>query len=48
MDPEYGDPDLSSRLNVRIQQLEDAYNTFHDSELSDEDAERVLRQVFPE
>ena len=48
LDPDYGDPDLASRLKVRIQQLEDAYNTFHDSTLSDEKAERILREVFPE
>ena len=47
-DPEFNEPDLVSRLRVRIRQLEDACNTFHDSELSDEKAERILRQVFPE
>jgi len=48
LDPEFHEPHLASRLQVRIKQLEDAYNTFHDPELSDEKAERVLRQIFPE
>jgi hypothetical protein len=47
-DPDFNEPDLVHRLQVRIQQLRDAYNTFHDPELSDEEAERVLKQVFPE
>ena len=47
-DPDFDEPDLVSRLQVRIQQLEDAYNTFHDRTLSDEKAEQVLREVFPE
>jgi hypothetical protein len=46
-DPDFNQSDLVSRLRVRIQQLEDAYNTFHDPELSDEKAERILQQVFP-
>jgi hypothetical protein len=48
VDPSFADPDLVSRLHVRIQQLEDAYNTFHNPKLSDEEAERISRQVFPE
>ncbi len=39
-DPDFDEPDLVSRLQVRIQQLEDAYNTFHDRTLSDEKAEQ--------
>src|SRR4051794_34966698 len=48
LDPEFNAPDLASRLQVRIKQLEDAYNTFHDPELSDEKAGRILQQIFPE
>ena len=48
VDSSFADPDLVSRLHVRIQQLEDAYNTFHNPKLSDEEAERISRQVFPE
>src|ERR1035438_1716767 len=44
-DPDFNDPDLTSRLQIRIRQMEDAYNTFHDSELSDEKAEQILSQV---
>ena len=47
-DPDFNEPDLVSRLQVRIRQLQDAYATFHDSTLSDAQAENVLKQVFPE
>lgn len=47
-DPDFNEPELVSRLKVRIQQLKDAYNTFHDSELSEEKVEEVLKQGFPE
>ena len=47
-DPEFNEPDLASRLRVRIQQFKDAYDTFHDSELSEEGAAEILKQVFPE
>jgi hypothetical protein len=47
-DPDFDESDLVPRLQVRIQQLEDAYNTFHDRTLSDEKADQVLREVFPE
>jgi len=46
-DPDFNQSDLVSRLRTRIQQLEDAYSTFHDPELSDEKAERIVQQVFP-
>ena len=46
-DPDFNEPDLVSRLQVRIQQLEDAYNTFHDPTVSEEKANRVLAEVFP-
>jgi len=47
-DPEFNEPDLVSRLQVRIQQLQDAYETFHDATLSDAKAQEILKQVFPE
>jgi len=47
-DPEFEDADLAARLQIRIRQLKDAYETFHDPELSDEKAEHILKQVFPE
>jgi hypothetical protein len=47
-DPEFNEPDLVARLQVRIQQLQDAYDTFHDATLSDEQSEKILKQVFPE
>jgi hypothetical protein len=47
-DPQFGEPDLLSRLQVRIQQLQDAYDTFHDTTLSDAQAQEILKQVFPE
>ena len=47
-DPDFNEADLVSRLQVRIQQLQDAYNTFHDTTISDDRAEQMLRQVFPE
>ena len=46
-DPEFNEPDLITRLQIRIQQLSDAYSTFHDPELSDERTEQILQQVFP-
>src|SRR5205823_907458 len=42
-DPDFSEPVLVSRLNVRVRQLQDAYDTFHDRELSDEIAERILK-----
>ena len=47
-DPDFNEPDLVARLQVRIRQLQDAYDTFHDPTLSDEQAEQILQQVFPE
>jgi hypothetical protein len=47
-DPEFNEPDLISRLQVRIRQLQDAYDTFHDPKFSDAQAEEVLKQVFPD
>ncbi len=47
-DPGLDEPDLVSRLQVRIRQLQDAYDTFHDTTFSDAQAEEVLKQVFPE
>ena len=40
--------DLLARLQIRIRQLKDAYDTFHDPSFSDEEARRILKQVFPE
>lgn len=47
-DPDFNEPDLVSRLQIRIRQLSDAYNTFHDPVLTDSKAEAILHQVFPE
>jgi len=47
-DPEFNEPDLVSRLQMRVRQLQDAYNTFHDTAFSDSQADEVLKQVFPE
>jgi hypothetical protein len=47
-DPDFNLPDLTARLQVRIRQLQEAYDTFHDATLSDEQAGLVLKQVFPE
>lgn len=46
-DPDFNEPELAARLQVRIRQLQDAYDTFH-ATLSDEQAERILQEVFPE
>ena len=46
-DPGFNEPDLVSRLKVRIQQLQDAYDTFHDPTFSDEQADELLKQIFP-
>ena len=46
--PDVYEPDLVGQLKVRIQQLQDAYDTFHDGTLSDAKAEQVLQTVFPE
>ena len=48
LDPDFNEPDLASRLQIRIKQLEDAYSTFHDPTVSDEKADQILKQVFPE
>jgi hypothetical protein len=47
-DPGFHEPDLVSRLKVRMRQLQDAYETFHDATLSEAQAEDVLKQVFLE
>ena len=47
-DPDFNEPDLTARLQVRIRQLQDAYDTFHDDTLSDAQAGEFLKQVFPE
>ncbi len=46
--PDFYDRDLTARLQIRIRQLQDAYDTFHDASLSDEQAEKILKEVFPE
>ena len=46
--PDINERDLSSELRVRTQQLQDAYDVLYDTELSDEEAEQILKQVFPE
>jgi len=46
--PGFNEPDLVSGLQVRLRQLQDAYDTFHDLTHSDAQAEEVLKQVFPE
>lgn len=47
-DPDFNEPELAARLQVRIRQLQDAYDTFHDTSLSDEQAGKILQKVFPE
>ncbi|MGO8766834.1 MAG: hypothetical protein ACLQSR_17085 [Limisphaerales bacterium] len=47
-DPDFNEPKLKVRLQVRIQQLQDAYDTFHDTALSDAQAGKILHDVFPE
>jgi hypothetical protein len=47
-DPDFNEPDLTARLQVRIHQLQDAYDTFHDPAFSDDQAEEILKRVFPE
>jgi hypothetical protein len=47
-DPDFNEPDLVARLHVRIRQLQDAYDTFHDTSLSNEQSAEVLKRVFPE
>jgi hypothetical protein len=47
-DPDFNDSEMTARLHVRIRQLQDAYDTFHDPTLSDAQAGEFLKQVFPE
>lgn len=47
-DPDSREPDLEKRLQIRIRQLQDAYDTFHDETLSDDHAGKILKQFFPE
>jgi len=47
-DPDSHEPRLASRLKVRIQQLEDAYSTFNEADFSEQQAQQLLKQVFPE
>jgi len=47
-DPGFNEPDLVSRLQVRVRQLQAAYDTFHDTTFSAAQAEDLLNRVFPE
>ncbi len=47
-DPEFNEPELVSRLNIRSRQLQDAYDAFYDPHLSGVKADLILQQVFPE
>ena len=47
-DPDFNEPDLVSRLQIRIRQLQYAYSLVDDSKLSEEEAEQLLQRVFPE
>ena len=47
-DPDFNERDLAARLQVRIRQLQDAYDTFHDATLSDDQACKIIKEVFPE
>lgn len=47
-DPDFSQPDLLSRLRIRIQKLEYAYSLVDDSSLSEDQAEELLRRIFPE
>ena len=46
-DVDFGSDELVSGLSVRIKQLKDAYNTFNDSTLTDETAQKIIAEVFP-
>lgn len=46
-DPDFNEPELVRRLQTRIQQLQDAYDTFHDPDVTPEKAAQILNQVFP-
>ena len=47
-DPDFNEKDLTARLQIRIRQLQDAYDTFHDATLSGAQAGEILKHVFPE
>ena len=47
-DPDFNEPDLVSRLQIRIRQLQYAYSLVDDSKLSEEEAEQLLQRLFPE
>ena len=47
-DPDFNEPELVSRLQTRTRQLQDAYDTLFDSTLSASEAEKIVKQVFPE
>jgi hypothetical protein len=47
-DPDFADTDLLARIRIRMRQLEDAYFTLHDSELSPGKANQILQQIFPD
>jgi hypothetical protein len=47
-DPDFNEPELAESLQLRIRQLQDAYDTFHDSTLTDAQAEKILKRAFPE
>lgn len=46
-DPDFDDRELAAEIEIRIRQMQDAWDTFHDPQLSAADAERVLAEVFP-
>lgn len=47
-DPDFDQPDLVSRLQIRIRQLGYAYSLVDHSKLSEEEVEQLLQRVFPE
>jgi hypothetical protein len=46
-DPDFNEAELAGRLQTRMRQLQDAYDTLFDASLSEADAEKILKQVFP-
>jgi hypothetical protein len=47
-DPDFDEPDLVRRLQIRIRQLEDAYRTFNGRAPSPEQERYIAQHVFPE
>ena len=47
-DPNFNEPGLAARLQIRIRQLRDAYETFPKRDTFRQASRKILKEVLPE